>query len=183
MKLIDKILRQWRVGVALQALPRLPKAIFDIGCDDGYLLKKFDGLNIQLDGCDPRLIIKIDFLNSIILKGYFPYILNSAILPRKYDAIFALAVFEHFSALDLEISSRKIAEILADDGKLIVTIPHPFVDRILDFLTTVKLIDGQALEEHHGFDPESLINIFSSHLILKYRKRFQLGLNNLFVFE
>ena len=42
MKLIDKVLRQWRVNVAIKALPAKVNKVFDIGCDDGYLLNMID---------------------------------------------------------------------------------------------------------------------------------------------
>ena len=73
--------------------------------------------------------------------------------------------------------------MLSDNGRLIVTIPHPFVDKILDVLMFMKMIDGQAVDEHHGFDPKSLVDIFSNDLRLTSKTTFQLGLNNLYVFE
>jgi 2-polyprenyl-3-methyl-5-hydroxy-6-metoxy-1,4-benzoquinol methylase len=183
MKIIDKILRWWRVSVALEAMPAKVSAVFDIGCDDGYLLKRINGLNVRLDGCDPRLVIEAVSSNSRLFRGFFPSQFSKSDSLGRYDAIFALAVFEHFTEDDLTLSSQKISELLADNGRLIVTVPNPFVDKILDVLMFFKLIDGQALEEHHGFDPESLIDVLSRHLKLKSRKSFQLGLNNLFVFE
>jgi 2-polyprenyl-3-methyl-5-hydroxy-6-metoxy-1,4-benzoquinol methylase len=183
MKFIDKALRRWRVGVALRAKPKWVKSVFDIGCDDGYLLRKIEGDDLRLDGCDPRLSINIVSSNSRLLQGFFPLVLDQSEERGKYDAIFALSVFEHFTENDLIRSSQKISDLLSDKGRLIVTVPHPFVDKILDALMLLKLIDGQAIEEHHGFDPESLISILSSHLQLKFRKKFQFGLNNLFVFE
>jgi trans-aconitate methyltransferase len=183
MKLIDKVLRQWRVNVALGELPENVESVFDIGCDDGYLLKKFLAKNIRIDGCDPRLSIDGISLNSTLLKGFFPEVLNNSNLKNQYDVIFALAVFEHFTEDHLTESAKKISEILTDHGCLIVTVPHPFVDKILDFLMFFKLIDGQALEEHHGFNPDSLVDVLSRELRLKTKKKFQLGLNNMFVFE
>jgi hypothetical protein len=108
--------------------------------------------------------------------------MSNQLQQQKYDVIFALAVFEHFTEEALENSSKKIAEMLTDQGLLIVTVPHPFVDKILDLLQIFKLIDGQALEEHHGFDPRSLSEVLSKHLILKDHKQFQFGLNNLYIF-
>ncbi|MCU0653456.1 MAG: class I SAM-dependent methyltransferase [Candidatus Pacebacteria bacterium] len=183
MKFIDKALRRWRVGVALRAMPNLVESVFDIGCDDGYLLRKIKGEDLRLDGCDPRLSIKFVSSNSRLLQGFFPSVLDESKGWGKYDTIFALSVFEHFTEGDLKKTSQKISELLTDKGRLIVTVPHPFVDKILDSLMLLKLIDGQAVEEHHGFDPESLVSMLSSHLQLKFRKKFQLGLNNLFVFE
>jgi len=181
--LIDKILRQWRVSAAFEALPIEVNGVFDIGCDDSYLLNYFGNCKMCLDGCDPRLTADYSSPNSKLFRGFFPSVLEYNEHRGPYDAIFALAVFEHFSEKDLIDSSRKIAEMLSDNGQLIVTVPHPFVDKILDLLVVLKLIDGQALDEHHGFDPNSLVTLLSKHLQLKSRKTFQFGLNNLFVFK
>lgn len=183
MKLIDEVLRSWRVSMAIKAMPIEVNRAFDIGCDDGYLLNRIDDGKILLDGCDPRLNIELSLPRSKLMQGFFPSVLDAQAHRGPYDAIFALAVFEHFTEEDLIKSSQKIAEMLSDNGKLIVTVPHPLVDKILDVLMFLKLIDGQALEEHHGFDPNSLLTILSQHLKLKSKKTFQLGLNNLFIFE
>ena len=170
------------MGVALQAIPKNARVFFDIGCDDSYLLKKLSKRANRLDGCDPALDTSITLKNSTLLRGYFPDVMSNQLQQQKYDAIFALAVFEHFTEEALENSSKKIAEMLTDQGLLIVTVPHPFVDKILDVLQIFKLIDGQALEEHHGFDPRSLSKVLSKHLILKDHQHFQFGLNNLYIF-
>jgi 2-polyprenyl-3-methyl-5-hydroxy-6-metoxy-1,4-benzoquinol methylase len=183
LKPIDKLLRWWRVGAALAAAPKAMSSVFDIGCHDGYLLHRVDNGKRRLDGCDPRLEIASLPRDSRLLQGFFPAVMADVEPRGPYDAIFALAVFEHFTESDLTESSRKIAEMLSTKGRLLVTVPHPFVDRILDMLMFLNLIDGQALEEHHGFDPASLVDILSAHLKLVSRKTFQMRLNNLFVFE
>ena len=183
MKLIDKVLRRWRVEVALKSTPRIINAVFDIGCDDGYLLKRIDNERTRLDGCDPRLSPDLNIRNSTLLKGFFPAVMDDVKINGQYDVVFALAVFEHFTETDLIKTSHCISEMLKDDGRLIVTVPHPFVDNILDILMALRLIDGQALEEHHGFDPDSLVDVLSKGLVLKNRRKFQLGLNNVFIFE
>jgi 2-polyprenyl-3-methyl-5-hydroxy-6-metoxy-1,4-benzoquinol methylase len=183
MKLVDKLLRQWRVSVALKYLSSGEGKVFDIGCDDSYLLNRIDNDKRLLDGCDPNLTSDCLTQKSILYKGFFPSVVEEKEHRGPYDAIFALAVFEHFTEIDLIRSSQKISEMLSNDGKLIVTIPHPFVDKILDILMFLRLIDGQSLHEHHGFDPEDLISIFSKHLRLKSKKTFQMGLNNLFIFQ
>lgn len=183
MKLTDKILRFWRVKVALRYLPKYANSVFDIGCDDGYLLKKLLPITKKQDGIDPRLQIGSIGNNSELIKGFFP-----SSIPKKqqnglYDAIFALAVFEHFSEGDLRDSACTISKMLSRDGRLIVTVPHPYVDTILEVLFRMKLIDGQALEEHHEFDPDSLISYFADFLELVDHKRFQFGLNNVYIFR
>lgn len=183
MKTFDKILRWWRVQKALTASPKKIHAVFDIGCDDGYLLRKFAGGAIRLDGCDPRLSIAPLSANSTLLKGYFPSVLDGHAATTKYDAIFAIAVFEHLTETDLKASASVISGLLSDKGRLIITVPHPFVDHILAILMSLRIVEAKTLDEHHGFDPNTLVDVLSSHLKLVERRRFQLGLNNLFVFE
>lgn len=183
MKLLDKFIRYWRVKVALNHAPLNIENIFDIGCDDGYLLKKMIGRAKQFDGCDPLLKIEPIMSNSKLIKGFFPKVIHDHFFSISYDTIFALAVFEHFSENDLRESATVIHNMLTPEGRLIITIPHPIVDRILDILLAFHLIDGQALEEHHGFDPEKLRAYFSGSLQCIEHKKFQLGLNNIYIFQ
>ena len=62
--------------------------------------------------------------------------------------------------------------------------PHPLVDRILDVLMALHLLDGMEAEAHHGFDPGSTVPVFEgAGFRTREARRFQLGLNRLFVFE
>lgn len=181
--MVDRLIRAWRVNEAFKYLPFRINSILDIGCDDGYVLNKLDGLAVIRDGVDPRVDFNADGGGAKLYRGFFPEVIETYQLKGPYDVIFALAVFEHFSEHDLAESSRVISRILSPGGRLIVTIPHPFVDRILDFLLLLKLIDGQAVEEHHGFNPKDLENSFSTDLKLTIHAKFQFGLNNIYVFE
>ena len=182
MMLLDKFVRYWRVRVALKNRPILMRNVFDIGCDDGYLLQKLSHITNRQDGVDPRLNTSSVGHNSEIKKSFFPAAVEDYQMQGEYDAIFALAVFEHFSERDIRQSASVIARMLSPEGRLIITVPHPFVDKILDVLIFLHLIDGQALHEHHGFDPDALLTYFSGSLRLVKRERFQFGLNNIFVF-
>jgi hypothetical protein len=183
MKFLDKFLRRWRVGAALRFVPPKVSSVFDIGCDDGYLLGCISDGKIRVDGCDPRLLANSSSPLSMRYRGNFPSVLVENKILGPYDVIFSLAVFEHFTAADLSESALQISNLLRNHGCLIVTVPHPFVDKMLNLLAAVKLIDGQALDEHHAFDPNTLPEIFSKHLRLVRRCKFQLGMNNIFVFE
>jgi hypothetical protein len=58
------------------------------------------------------------------------------------------------------------------------------VDHILTVLKTLRVIDGMSLEEHHGYDVNHTASIFAPpRFALDVHRRFQLGLNNLFVFR
>lgn len=182
MILLDKFIRYWRVEVALKNRPEIMENVFDIGCDDGYLLKKLSPITKRQDGVDPRLIANSICQQSEIKIGLFPSVVEDYQMRGAYDAIFALAVFEHFSERDIRQSASVIARMLSPEGRLIITVPHPFVDKILAVLIFLHLIEGVTFEEHHGFDPETMVGYFSDYLRLIKHERFQFGLNNVFVF-
>jgi 2-polyprenyl-3-methyl-5-hydroxy-6-metoxy-1,4-benzoquinol methylase len=183
MKQLDKFIRYLRVKIAIKNRPKIMENVFDIGCDDGYLLQQLSPITKRQDGVDPRLNIEPISKNSELKKGSFPSAIKDHQMQGTYDAIFALAVFEHFTEKDIQQSASVISRMLSPGGRLIITVPHPFVDKILDVLMFLHLIEGQAVEEHHGFDPEALLTYFSVSLRLVKRERFQFGLNNVFVFE
>lgn len=182
MRWLDKVIRSWRTRVAIRYAPKNICRVFDIGCGDGFLLKKIAHRVLQGDGCDIALETNSmdDRLN--LMKGAFLNVLHEK-AESSYDTIFALAVFEHFPEEDMRDTVSLIHRILASRGRLIVTVPHPFVDKILDVLTFFKMIDGIALQEHTGLEPIKLFNYLSTQLQPVKRRRFQLGLNYLFVFE
>lgn len=182
MKFLDKVIRYWRVNIALENVPTFATSAFDIGCDDGYLLNRVSRTVTKRDGIDPRLEKEVFLTESELTRGYFPKDLSATQQSNRYDAIFALAVFEHFSENDLKLSAKTINRLLTEDGRLIVTVPHPAVDKLLDILMGLQLIDGQATEEHHGFNPTTLVDYFAQEMRLVDHKKFQFGLNNLFVF-
>ena len=101
-----------------------------------------------------------------LITGFFPVDIKEHQMQGVYQAIFALAVFEHFSDHDLRRSAAVIARMLSPEGRMIITVPHPFVDKILDMLILCRLIEGQAVEEHHSFDPKELLTYFSGYLRL-----------------
>jgi SAM-dependent methyltransferase len=182
MKAIDKFLRSWRTRIALKAVPKSMGSVLDIGCgDEGYLLRRMSAA--KRDGIDPTLAGEHREPGLHLANGFFPGDLPRLGLTGPYDAIFALAVFEHLTAHDMEAARAALPGLLRPGGRLIITVPHPFVDRILDILMFFRLIDGQAVEEHHGFDPADLARLTSDHIRLVARRSFQLGLNNLFVFQ
>jgi len=95
-----------------------------------------------------------------------------------------LAVLEHFPPAQYGELRRGCVKFLKPGGRLIITVPSPAVDHILSMLKFLRLIDGMSLEEHHGYDVNQTPAIFPAEdFRLLKRATFQLGLNNLFVFE
>jgi len=181
MKTLDKLLRAQRTRMALGGIEQPLSAVLDIGCGDGYLLRLVDA-GVR-DGIDPTLDNDSDSAGIRLRTGSFPNDLARLGMLGPYDAIFAIAVFEHLTGEDLVSARAAIPELLAPGGRLAITVPHPLVDRILDVLMFLHLVDGQSVEEHHGFDPQCVLELQSGALKLVAHRRFQLGLNNLFLFE
>jgi hypothetical protein len=80
--------------------------------------------------------------------------------------------------------AETIARLVAPDGLLIITVPAPEVDTIVHALMRLNLIAGMAAHQHHRFQLNNLDHIFTVPLWQRAKHRtFQLGLNNLYVFE
>jgi SAM-dependent methyltransferase len=132
-------------------------------------------------GIDPGIKNNRCVVNGKLIRGWFPHDLPD---DSQFDAITMLAVLEHIPLADQSRLARDVARFLKPGGRLIVTVPSPAVDRILAMLKFMRLVDGMALEEHYGFQPQQTPQVFSNAgLQLLRRIRFQFGLNNLFVFE
>ena len=74
--------------------------------------------------------------------------------------------------------------LLVPGGTLLLTVPAPQVDKILDVLRALHLVAGMSAEEHHGFDPSLVPQLFDSRRFrMVIHRRFEMGLNHLFVFR
>ena len=180
MKYIDRLLQRWRIA---KARPFIAKGarVLDVGSADGAL---FQHLGTPLGGgmgIDPTLRQDTTLGDIPLIAGLFPKDMPPV---PAFDAITMLAVLEHFPAAEYETLRSGCARFLKPGGHLIITVPSPQVDRILEVLQAVRLIDGMSLEEHHGFDVGATATVFPPpDFQLVSHQRFQLGLNNLFVFR
>jgi len=182
MKHIDRIIQKHRFLVASREITS-NSSLLDIGCHQGELFEFLEKKNIRGIGLDNLLENPKTLRNGEIslIKSYFP---NESLKGLQFDYITGLAVFEHIPLKEQIIIAQSCYKLLRNGGKLIITIPNPFVDYILDVLLKLRLIDGMSLEEHQDIKPKQVIeNIIASGLILVKHQKFQLGLNNLIVFE
>jgi 2-polyprenyl-3-methyl-5-hydroxy-6-metoxy-1,4-benzoquinol methylase len=93
-----------------------------------------------------------------------------------------LATLEHIREVDP--LARECRRMLRPNGRVIITVPSPRVDQVLQILRLVRLVDGMSLEEHHGFNPFETPDLFVRHgFEMEHCRRFQMGLNHLFVFK
>lgn len=179
MRYLDQLLQRWRIYLAAKAI-RPHDRVLDIGCFQGefliYVEKRIDtGI-----GIDPLLGIESIGEKIKLLRWSFQ---EPMPFPDNYfDVIVMLATIEHIN--DREAIAREGSRLLKSAGRMIITVPEPAVDIVIDLLVRLRLADGMSLEQHSGFKPDSLPGIFSNYgFRLAARRKFQLGLNNLFVFE
>lgn len=179
MKAVDSFLQKWRMRVAMEHLPS-QVSLIDIGAHNGEMFDALGARLIKGFGIEPLLKLRRDFPNYSLEPGYFP---QTRPEESDWDAITMLAVLEHIPASQQKELADACWEVLRPGGLIVITVPSPAVDYILSLLRFFRLIDGMSLEEHFGFQPKDTTEIFAEprfHLV--FHKRFQLGLNHLFVF-
>lgn len=178
MKFIDYYLQKQRYK---RVLPHIKDgtSILDIGCFDDSFYQKANK-DIEYTGIDPS-ITPSQLDKCKFVAGSFP---NDLPAEGRYDIIVCLAVFEHISEDEKHAFAQKCHEILNDRGRIYLSVPSPRVDDILHLLLKLKLADGMDHEAHHHFDVSKTESYFTeTGLSLLQHKKFQFGLNNLFVFE
>jgi SAM-dependent methyltransferase len=181
MKPFDRVLERWRIRVVARYLFHRDR-LLDIGCGNGEIFRQLRWLGPSV-GVDPALTGENmpTIPNTRFFSGMFPEVLPE---PMTFDAITLLAVLEHLPPDTQTMLARDCAAHLKPGGRLILTIPSPFTDYVLWVLTTLRIMHGTSLHQHYGFDIRKTPQVFEPHgFRLLAHKRFQLGLNNLFVFE
>jgi SAM-dependent methyltransferase len=180
MTFVDRILQSWRIRKARPFIK--PGArVLDIGSADGELFAQVKWIAKDSLGIDPTLKATTRIHGVRLVAGFFPKDMP-AVAP--FDAITMLAVLEHFPADAYPDLTSGCARFLKPGGHLIITVPSPVVDHVLKVLKALRLIHGMSLEEHHGFEVNQTTGIFPEpEFRLVVRRKFQLGMNNLFVFR
>ena len=178
MTFLDRLIQRLRIRIALRYL-RPNSSVLDVGCHQGEL---FEALGEKLGsgvGIDPLLEREVRHERYMLVKGYFP---GDRDWSQSFDHICFLAVLEHIPMeQQLEIASR-CYQLLQPGGTVIITVPSPRADVVLDILKKIRLIKGMSLEDHYGFQPDQIPVVYGQMgFTLEMHKRFQAGFNNIFV--
>lgn len=180
MNRLDRALQQLRADRAMPWIP--PNAhVLDIGCADGPLFRRArhsiaSGVGIDLDTPtdwpEGPFEFRLGRVSNVVRQG------------ELFDAIVMLAVAEHLPDPELRALRNLLPSLLPPGGRVIITVPSPLVDHILHVATSLHLLDGMGVEEHHGFRPTELPGLLATDtLVLRHHSRFEMALNHLFVFE
>lgn len=173
---LDRALQWVRIRVALRHIPANAR-LLDVGCSDGILSHAlgrdvcdydYTGIDPDAPDDDPR-----------IQRGRFPDDLRAT---GPFDVITMLAVFEHFPESERGRVVEACQKLLRPGGRVIITVPTPIVDRIVDFLRALRLVQGMDIEAHHGYRPEETPVHFAGFRVVMHQT-FELGLNHLYVLE
>lgn len=181
MKAVDRFLQRARMRAVMKYLGKDLRVI-DVGAHEGELFKAL-GSRLSLGfGVEPLAKEQAVGPNYTIDGGYFPDVRPSD--SGTWDAVTMLAVLEHVPCEAQGPLAAACADLLKPGGRVLITVPSPMVDHILNVLKALRLIDGMSLEEHYGFEPGDTVRIFGPPAFRMVAHRyFQFGLNNLFVFE
>jgi 2-polyprenyl-3-methyl-5-hydroxy-6-metoxy-1,4-benzoquinol methylase len=155
--------------------------VLDVGCYDGALFARYADRIASGVGLDPLLA-------SSGKRGKFRFVADgfpsAALDDQRFDVITFLAVLEHVQTTELASWRDACSRLLVPGGVIVATVPSPRVDDILHVLMRLRLVEGMSVHEHHGFDPGHLPAAFAgTTLLLVAHRRFELGLNNLYVFR
>jgi 2-polyprenyl-3-methyl-5-hydroxy-6-metoxy-1,4-benzoquinol methylase len=180
MALLDDYLQRVRIKKAMPYIPDQAIAL-DIGCHKGELFIKLGkklGYGVGIDPILEKDIIKEKYE---LHRDTFP---STRATTKLYHCITMLAVLEHIQP-DQQIATIKACyDLLRQNGVVVVTVPDKQVDKILSILRKLRLVKGMQLDEHYGFDVSQTFGLFATAgFILVVHKKFQFGLNNLFVFK
>jgi 2-polyprenyl-3-methyl-5-hydroxy-6-metoxy-1,4-benzoquinol methylase len=174
----DSVLQLWRIRKAAPYIPR-GAHVLDIGCSDGALFRVLGGRIASGVGIDTAPVPD-DHGSFRFIQGYAP-----EALPRgdRYDAITMLAVLEHIPPDAQRDLAASCVSLLRPRGLIVCTVPSPKVDSLIHLGQRLRILEGMAEHEHFGFEPADTVRLFTeSGFALRRARRFQLGLNNLFVF-
>lgn len=173
MKRADRILRAWRFR---RARTHVAGSILDVGCHDGTFLASFPW--------NRRLGVDV----KIPSHAQSPWLLESSLaqveLSERYQTITCLATYEHLAEDERASFWSVVQQHLTHEGRLVMTVPHRWVDEILRLGKALGVLSGMDDHQHTDVDEVELIAVAQRHqLRLERRERFQLGLNRLFVFR
>jgi len=176
----DRLIRSLRLRHVGRFLPEGAR-VLDVGCYDGALFARYADRIVSGVGLDPMLA-------SSGTRGKFRFVADGfpseALGDERFDVITFLAVLEHVQAAELGAWRDACSRLLVPGGVVVATVPSPRVDDILTVLMRLHLVEGMSVHEHHGFDPGDVPAAFAdTTLSLVEQRRFELGLNNLFVFR
>jgi 2-polyprenyl-3-methyl-5-hydroxy-6-metoxy-1,4-benzoquinol methylase len=176
---LDRLLQSWRIWMAARFIPQ-QAVVADIGSWDGTLFTTLKNKQLSGFAIDPLIETNKQVLGINYIQGFFPQ--EVTLDADSVDVVALLAVMEHIPLHEQPAFALACYQCLKPNGKVIMTIPSPMVDKILQVLKKWKLVKGMETGQHYGLKPEQTFEIFKKAGFKPvFKGAFQAGLNNLFV--
>jgi len=155
---LDKLLQSYRFKMVR---PYLIGDVMDFGGNKGELKRFVEGryLNVNYD-------------HSVMENTHF-------------DTIVCLAVIEHIEFDEVFKIFYKFKKILNREGRIFLTTPTKIAKPVLEFWAFLGVIDRGSIVEHkHYWSKKEIYQLANeTGFVIKRFKKFQLGFNQLAVFE
>jgi SAM-dependent methyltransferase len=157
--LLEEFLAKKRAEKASSLIPETCRKgkILDIGCGSyPYFLSVINFKDKY--GIDPALKYngnnKLTLLKQDVAQNKLPYGDN------YFDILTMLAVFEHIEYQKLNFVLSEIKRVLKNKGKVIITTPAPWADKILHIMGNVNLISSVEIHDHkHHYSKTAIVEI------------------------
>jgi hypothetical protein len=155
------------------------KRVLDFGCgNQAWNANQIFQYCERIVGVEPNL-------SSYQLIGQVPVYPSLAELPESgFDAVLALAVFEHINPFTLIEVLNSLAQYCHAEAYIVGTVPTPLARPILEFLSfRLKLIDPSQIADHKVYYDDLWLQSIvaqSSWQVASYQL-FQAGCNSQFV--
>lgn len=177
---LDRAIQRLRFRQAAAHIP-VGARVLDVGSDDGALFSYLASRIAPSVGVDPNAPTASLAGGHQLVTGFVDDLPDDL---AGFDCCTVLAVLEHLHDEELAALGRSLADRTDAGGALIATVPSPMVDPILDVLMRFRLLDGMEVDQHHGAVVAHIPEVLGqSGWKLRLEKRFELGLNNLLVFD
>lgn len=167
------------------ALPHVPSStrLLDLGCGLTDLPRRYP----SYVGCDRNPVVLAEMRRRHPGASFALWDVDSAEPPREvleaapYGAILMLAILEHLPSPGRALS--RAASLLAPEGLLLATTPHPLARLPLEAGARLGLLSRHADEEHEALLDRSGLEraAEAAGLTVSVYARFLLGLNQLAV--
>lgn len=181
--LLSPLLRRWRANAVKKYLKKLRNSrVLDLGCGNSFVLSIIDKSNRYL-GVDFCLEdnLYVNKKNDLVQLANLDLNTQFKKIKGTYDVVLSLAVFEHLEMSDYII--KNVIQKIKKGGLLLVTTPSPPAKKVHNIGSRLLLFGRLANKEHKKLFNKEQLSMFFGDLKLIGYKRFEFGLNQLFVFK
>jgi SAM-dependent methyltransferase len=178
MRVLDRVFHFWRAAVVRPWIPRGAR-VLDIGCHRGEFLRSLGDRIGPSVGLDPAAPPQDNPRYSLVAE---PFRAPAPFPDASFDVVVMLATLD--SVRDKDPLASECFRLLRPGGRLVITLPSPWVDALAAALRRFRRAAGPSPDGQRGFDPRTAPRLFARHgFVLETWRWFQLGLSHLLVFR